>query len=492
MTRDPRTNPKTSGIKNIQTEETDMWKLIASTLTAWGIALVVALALPASPAQAASNCGGLNQKTCISINKDKRCKPGLVEQRRSGRNICVRPAQVKPKPDASSKCGGLNQKTCISVNPAKRCNKGLVEQGKAGRNLCVHPSQVQPKPETCGGLNQKTCISLDPAKRCKAGLAEQRRSGRNICVPEAEVEPKERDCGALNQKTCISIDPAKRCNAGLAEQRLSGRNICVRPQDVVDKGETCGGLGQVTCMSVDPRKWCDDGLVQKRQRGRNICIKGVTNADRIDVAKVVMQDLGDDNPLANLARCLARPENIGALRGAMTDRSRMVVSTLLTDCDASISELANMGTLPALNHGSSTRGASGNPDGYFKTLHITVGGSGAAWVAGSASAGYVIELVSNPNGRWYFTGGIGAGPKAELVGDVTVSLSRADIPTGGFATDHGTSAVVSGHYIVGLAGGVSFVENSLDFDGVSFGVGGGAGIGGAVYKNGSIFPFPDF
>lgn len=515
-----------------------MWKTIISMGMALGLALPVSIALPTSAAQAAQDCGGLNQKTCISLNRDKRCKKGLVEKRQSGRNICVRPSSPRPKPQPAKDCGGLNQKTCVSLSRDKRCDRGLVEQRQSGRNICVRPSQVQPsrcgglnqptcispipsrrckdglaeqrrsgrnicvpasqvrpKERNCGGLNQPTCINVIPSRRCNEGLAEQRRSGRNICVPASQVRPKERNCGGLNQKTCINVIPARRCNAGLVEQRLSGRNICVRPEDQVEKDETCGGLGQVTCISVNPAKWCDDGLVQKRQRGRNICIKGVTNADRIDVAKVVIEDLGSNNPLANLARCLGSPSKLGALRDAMGDRSRNAISTLLTECDASISELANMGTLPALNGGAgtgvATRGASGNPTGFFKTLHITVGGSGAAWVAGTASAGYVIELVSRPNGRWYFTGGLGTGPKAEVVGDVTVSLSRADIPTGGFATDHGTSAVVSGHYGVGLSGGLSFMENTLNFDGVSFGVGGGLGAGGAVYKNGSIYPFPD-
>lgn len=513
-----------------------MWKAIVSAATVWGLALFVSVAVPTAPAQAAQSCGGLNQKTCISINPAKRCKGGLVEKRQSGRNICVAPSQSAPKPEPASNCGGLNQKTCISVNPAKRCKSGLVEQRQSGRNICVRPSQVKPKPSTCGGLNQKTCINVNPAKRCDAGLAEQRRSGRNICVPASQVKPKERNCGGLNQKTCINVNPAKRCdaglaeqrrsgrnicvpesqvgpkerncgglnqktcinvipakrcNAGLSEQRLYGRNICVRSEDVVDKDETCGGLGQVTCISVNPFKRCDSGLVQKRQPGRNICIDGVTNADRLDVARTVIDDLGDDNPLSRLALCLGQPSKIGRLRDAMSDRSRFGISTLLTECQASISELANMGAMPALNSASSTRGESGNPDGFFKTLHITAGGSGAAWVAGTASAGYVIELVSNPNGRWYFTGGLGTGPKAELVGDVTVALSRSDIPTGGFGLDHGTSAVVSGHYGVGLSGGVAFIGNTLGFDGVSFGVGGGLGAGGAVYKNGSVFPFPD-
>jgi len=493
-----RWTPRRSGFKqhrNDNSEEKQMWKAFVSTTIAWGLAICVSVAVPTSSAQAASNCGGLNQKTCISLNKDKRCKSGLVEKSQAGRNICVRPSQSRPKPAPSKNCGGLNQKTCININPAKRCDNGLVEQRKSGRNICVRPSQVKPKPVNCGGLNQKTCININPAKRCKPGLAEQRRAGRNICVPASQVQPKERNCGGLNEKTCISITPAKRCEAGLTEQRLYGRNICVRPADVVEKGDTCGGLGQISCISANPLKWCDKGLVQKRQPGRNICIEKVTNADRLEVTKTIIDDLGTNNPLANLSRCLGQPSKLGRLRNALKDRSRNAISTLLTECDASISQLSNMGTNPALNNGynsMSTRGASGNPSGFFKTLHITAGASGAAWVAGTGSAGFVFELVSNPNGRWYFTGGIGAGPKAEVVGDVTVALSRAEIPTGALGFDHGTSAVVSGHYGVGLSGGVAFMSNSLDFDGISFGIGGGLGAGGAVYKNGSIFPFPDF
>ncbi|GAA4035698.1 hypothetical protein GCM10022213_01130 [Parerythrobacter jejuensis] len=549
-----------------------MWKAIVSATVAWGLALFVSIAVPTAPAQAAMSCGGLNQKTCISINPAKRCKGSLVEKRQSGRNICVRPTQSRPNPAPADNCGGLNQKTCVSFNPARRCKGNLVEKRQSGRNICVRPSQVEAdcgglnqktcvslnparrckgnlvekrqsgrnicvRPSQvesdCGGLNQKTCVSLNPARRCKSGLVEQRQSGRNICVRPSQLETDcggldqktcvnlnparrcksglveqrqsgrnicvrpsqlERDCGGLNEKTCVSLNPARRCDAGLSEQRLYGRNICVRPEDVVEKNDSCGGLGQATCISANPLKWCDKGLVQKRQPGRNICIEKVTNADRLEVAKSVIEDLGEDNPLARLTQCLGQPSKIGRLRTAMTDRSRFGISALLTECNASISELANMGTDPTLGSNynpASTRGASGNPSGFFKTLHITAGGSGAAWVAGTASAGYVIELVSNPNGRWYFTGGLGTGPKAEVVGDVTLALSRSDIPTGGFGLDHGTSAVVSGHYVVGLSGGVAFVGNTLDFDGISFGVGGGLGAGGAVYKNGSVFPFPD-
>ena len=112
-------------------------------------------------------------------------------------------------------------------------------------------------------------------------------------------------------------------------------------------------------------------------------------------------------------------------------------------------------------------------------------------IAAAGGAGIHIELQKSPNARWFFTGGIGVGPKAELVGDITLGLSQSDIPSGRNATDDGISAVVGGHLYVGVSGGVDFAGTSLDIDGFSVGVGGGAGVGGAVYKTGAIYPFRD-
>lgn len=303
-------------------------------------------------------------------------------------------------------------------------------------------------------------------------------------------------CGGLNQNSCIHVNPAKWCNAGLTyKPRIGRRGTCIKKAPKPTK--VCGGLNQNSCFHVNPAKWCNTGLSYKPNmlRGkRGTCIKKVTNADRLAVTKTVIQELGDNNPLANLTKCLNKPAKLVQLKDAIKDRSNNGVNRLLQSCGASHTALRSMGNLPALNAGSSTGATVRNAnyeDQFFKTLTITVGGSGAAGVAGAAGAGIVIELKKSPNARWFFTGGIGGGPKAEVVGDVTVSLTRSAIPSNRVGLDHGIGAVISGHYIVGLSGGVEFSGNSLNFEGVSFGAGGGVGVGGAVYKTGAIFPFKD-
>ncbi|MDY7098998.1 MAG: hypothetical protein SXU28_12740 [Pseudomonadota bacterium] len=463
-----------------------MFKLFVKATAVFGLAIGATMVSPVEPAQAAwgaKKCGGLNQKTCIHINPEKRCNRGLQERRQSGRNICVR-----PKADGSNlrDCGGLNQKTCIGVNPAKQCNSGLVVLRQRGRNICVRPSSIPDKTKDCGGLNQKTCISLNPAKHCDAGLTVQRQRGRNICVRKTDFEPGSPKCGGLNQERCRDINPAKWCNEGLKNKVQWGKpDICVSER--VRDGRPCGGLNQIRCQNINPAKWCADGLKNKIRWGApDICIKKVSNKDRIEVAGAVIRELGDNNPLANLTRCMKQPATLVKLKDAIGSRSNNGVNRVLRDCGANPDSLARMGALASLNNGT-----QGGSDKHFKTLSITVNGSGAAGVAATGGAGLLIELNRDPNARWFFTGGAGLGPKAEVVGDVTVGVSRSAIPTKRIGLDHGLGAVVSGHYMVGLSGGVEFEGNTLSFSGISFGAGGGVGAGGAVYKTGAIFPFKD-
>jgi len=402
----------------------------------------------------------------------------------------VTPIETAQAASFKQSCGGLNQKTCISVNPAKWCKAGLKVKHQPGRNICVKPkTKPKPKPAPCGGLNQKTCISPNPAKWCKDGLEVKHQPGRNICVNEERKpnrKPGSSECGGLNQIRCQSVNPAKWCDDGFRNKVVVGApDICVAKR----AKKPCGGLNQDSCFNVNPAKWCDDGLTYKPRMlagKRGTCIDKVRNSDRIAVAKQVIEELGDNNPLANLTKCIKRPAKLNDLKTAITTRSNNGVNRVLRSCGADLNGLQNMGSMAALNNGAQ---AGGNKK--FKTLSITVGASGAAVVAGAAGAGIVIELKKGPNARWFFTGGIGGGPKAEVVGDVTLGLSRSEIPTARWGFDHGIGAVVSGHYVVGLSGGVEFEGNSLNFAGISFGAGGGVGVGGAVYKTGAVFPFKD-
>ncbi|WP_156423785.1 hypothetical protein [Erythrobacter sp. YT30] len=468
-----------------------MFKMMMKASAVFSMALGATMVAPAgpigpSPAYAGvfgKDCGGLGQKTCISFNKDKRCNPGLVERRQSGRNICVRKTADRSN---ERDCGGLNQKTCISLSREKRCNAGLVEMSRSGRNICVRPTTPPPEEKNCGGLNQTTCISFNPAKWCDTGLTVLRQPGRNICIRKADLQPGSDKCGGAYQQRCQNINPAKWCDAGFRNKVQFGKpDICV--PDRVRDGRPCGGEGEVVCKSINPAKWCDDGLKKKIRWGQpDICIKKITNKDRLDVAGAVIREIGTENPLARLTKCVKNPRKLASLELAIRERSNNGVNRLLSECGANPNALQDMGKLASLNNG-----VQGGNDKKFKTLSITVGASGAAGVAAAGGAGILIELKKGPNARWFFTGGVGGGPKAEVVGDVTVGLSRSTIPTRRIGLDHGIGAVVSGHYIVGLSGGVEFEGNSLDFAGISFGAGGGAGVGGAVYKTGAIFPFKD-
>ncbi|MEM7666305.1 MAG: hypothetical protein AAF250_10660 [Pseudomonadota bacterium] len=401
----------------------------------------------------------------------------------------VNPSEPVQAASFSKNCGALNQKTCISVNPAKWCKSGLKVKRQPGRNICVRKEKKPDRREPCGGLNQKTCISANPAKWCEDGLKVKHQPGRNICVKKErkpDRTPGSSECGGLNQIRCQSPNPAKWCDDGFRNKVVFGApDICVAKREK----RPCGGLNQDSCVNINPAKWCDKGLTYKPRMligKRGTCIKKVRNADRIAVAAQVIEELGDNNPLANLTKCIKRPSKLGDLKTAISTRSNNGVNRVLRSCGADLNGLQNMGKLASLNNGTQA-----GEDKKFKTLSITVGASGAAGVAGAAGAGIVIELKKGPNARWFFTGGVGGGPKAEVVGDVTVGLSRSQIPTSRWGFDHGIGAVVSGHYIVGLSGGVEFEGNSLNFAGISFGAGGGVGVGGAVYKTGAIFPFKD-
>lgn len=340
----------------------------------------------------------------------------------------------------------------------------------------------------CGGLNQKTCIHILPSKHCNGDLVVKRQKGRNICVRPSSEGDKTGGCGGLNEVTCISVNPAKHCDKGLTVLRQPGRNICISKADLTPGSDQCGGLNQQRCRHINPAKWCDDGFKNKIQWGKpDICIQKVTNKDRLEVAGAIIQELGDNNPLAELTECIASPGKLGDIKAAITDRSNNGVNNVLRSCGANLNQLQNMGRMASLNNGQ-----QGGNDRKFKTISITVGASGAAIIAGSAGAGIMIELKEGPNARWFFTGGIGGGPKAEVVGDVTVGLSRSEIPTSRVGFDHGIGAVASVTVGVGLSGGVEFEGNSLDFAGITFGAGAGGGVGGAIYKTGAIFPFKDY
>ncbi len=228
------------------------------------IASIFLFTLMPGEAQAAS-CGGLNQKSCWSVNPKKWCNPGLkyVGNRKPGGGRCVKPTSApKPKPKPKPSCGGLNQKSCWNVNPKKWCNPGLEYSGtgKPGEGRCIKP---RPKPApTCGGLNQKSCWNVNPKKWCNPGLeySGTGKPGEGRCVwPKPKPKPQP-TCGGLNQKSCWNVNPKKWCQPGLeyAGTGKPGDGRCIKPGS--DYNKTCGGLNQSSCWNANPKKWCDPGL----------------------------------------------------------------------------------------------------------------------------------------------------------------------------------------------------------------------------------------
>lgn len=148
-----------------------MFKTFTQVSAVMGLALGASFVTPSQPVQAAgwgsSDCGGLNEKTCISVWPSKRCDAGLVEKKQRGRNICVRPSSPG---DRTGGCGGLNERTCISVLPSKRCDAGLIEVKQPGRNICIKDELGADRTPNCGGIGQASCWSLKASEWCDPGL----------------------------------------------------------------------------------------------------------------------------------------------------------------------------------------------------------------------------------------------------------------------------------------------------------------------------------
>lgn len=120
-------------------------------------------------AHAKADCGGLNQKSCWSLNPKKWCDGDLKYQGngKPGDGRCVkRSASSKPKPS----CGRLNQKSCWHLDRKKWCQKGLeyVGTGKPGDGRCIKPGADYDK--SCGGKGQPSCWNVDTKRWCDKGL----------------------------------------------------------------------------------------------------------------------------------------------------------------------------------------------------------------------------------------------------------------------------------------------------------------------------------
>ena len=226
-----------------------MFKTITKISAVMGLAMGASFVTPIERAQASgfasSDCGGLNQKTCISLNRNKRCDSGLVEKRRSGRNICVKPSTPG---DTTGGCGALNQVTCITPIKSKRCDAGLIEAKQRGRNICIKDEIGADTTPDCGGLDQKSCWSRRASEWCDPGLIYKPGvlPGKGRCdAPETDnmiqytrsVASRFNALGSNNEfsklRNCL-ISPSRlsRLKREMENQDTNGTNAIIRECDV--------------------------------------------------------------------------------------------------------------------------------------------------------------------------------------------------------------------------------------------------------------------
>lgn len=373
----------------------------------------------------------------------------------------------------------------------------------AGLLLLAIPEPAEAA-KACGGLNQSSCWNVNPAKWCKGNLQYKPTGvpGKGRCVKKPTPKPK-KICGGLNQSSCWHVDPTKWCKGNLQYKPtgVPGKGTCVtRPAKA-----PCGGEGEKSCWNINPAKWCEDGLKYKPTGipGQGRCIRKVSDDELRDVASEVVariKSLGSDNPLNDLRMCLKRPENYSALQSAMTSRSANGVNNLLRLCGVSPQALEDyahrvLGSFNgnAANSGSyakgssmaslastSVRGSSSGSRGKSVNLAIGLGLSGVAKVGVEGGVGYRIELRSNPEARFFVSGGLAAGIGLSGSADVSVGLSYGNMPTAHWARESGVSVSYSGKYVYGGGAAIDFSTNSFIPEGFTISGSAGAGVEAGV------------
>ncbi|GAB5414844.1 MAG: hypothetical protein Cons2KO_24470 [Congregibacter sp.] len=257
-------------------------------------------------------------------------------------------------------------------------------------------------------------------------------------------------------------------------------------------------MNQSSCWHVDPTKWCRGNLKYKPTGipGQGTCIKRIDNDDRRDVAAPIAQNFmqaGANNPLSSLRSCLRRADKLAELESAMRARSKNRINALLASCGASPQALSSFGNqiLGTTNTraSNSTLGLSGtrnvaqsSADARSWNLSIAVVGSAVAYGGIEGSIGYHLTLRSNPEGRFYIAGGLGAGVGATAGVDLAVGLGYEEMPTAHWARSTGVSVGFSGKALYGGGVSIDFPTDSAVPVGItaSGGVGAGAEVGVAM------------
>lgn len=346
----------------------------------------------------------------------------------------------------------------------------------------------------CGGLNQSSCWNVNPAKWCNGDLQYKPTGvpGKGTCVKRKEKPSKpKKTCGGLGQSSCWNVNPAKWCEGDLRYKPtgVPGKGTCVTREK-----ETCGNLGQSSCWNVNPARWCNGNLKYKPTGvpGQGTCVLRVSDNDLKDVAATVvdrLKQIGDNNPLANLRTCLKRPQNQAQLFEALNEKSKNGVNAVLKSCNASPDQLAKfahdvLGTFggdgsaksATRSLASTTRSNTSSDRGDAVNLSISGGGNAGAGVGVEGGLGYRIELRSNPEGRFYVSGGISTGFGISAGADLSVGLNYGSMPTTHWAREPGVSVSYSGKAVYGGGVAVDFETDSIVPSG--FTLSGGVGAGG--------------
>lgn len=358
-------------------------------------------------------------------------------------------------------------------------------------SLCSLFAAGQAEAKNCGGLNQKSCWSPNPAKWCNGSLKYKPTGvpGKGTCVQKKAK--KKRVCGGLGQSSCWNLNPAKWCQGDLK----------YKPSGVPNKGtcvsrvkEKCGNLNQSSCWNVNPKRWCNDDLKYKPTGvpGKGTCVLGVRNNDLKDVASDVVDKLkqfGENNPLANLRRCLNRPQERAGLIAALNSKSKNRVNSLLRACNASPEAIASFASNILGGFGDSAGGtslrSSSTSRGDVINLSLSGLASAGAGVGVGGGVGYRIELRKEPQARFFVAGDVSVGFGLSAGVDIAVGVNYGEMPTNHWAREGGASVSYSGKAVYGGGVAVDFETDSVVPSGFTLSGGAGAGVEAGVVS-GSI------
>jgi len=457
-------------------------RLCVSTLL-----LLVIGGLIGPDAEAAADCGKLNQKACkVTLLRLKACDWGLHKDKSSGR--CVRNKSVLPPKQKN--CGKLGQVACkVTVTRLKACDLGLHKDKRSGR--CVKNKPIlPPKQENCGKLGQMACkVTVTRLKACDFGLHRDKWSGR--CVENKPIlPPKQENCGKLGQMACkVTLTRLKACDFGLHRDKQTGR--CVENRDLLrpDKAD-CGKLNQRACKKWERLFACDKGL--RRYPPTGLCVerKDVDIASLIETAGNVKDEsiglikimaTGYNCYLTNPPAKLLLDESLNVAQKKKGFLAKLKQAVEDKDVDFALL-LAESKCIRKVVDQAEREG--------YRTLTLGYSGGGALLVGAFADNGFAFDVAGLdrffensdaneiPLPTFYQTKAVSGGIQAGVVGGINLGLYKGASAADARGSDtHGVTFEAG----VGIGGGVGIW---FDYDGKLDGIS-ASGIVGASGKAGA-------